>query len=536
MNPKKQRFLPTAILAMLSFISLFSQNVKVKEAVLNGDYYFEQENYPVALDFYLSVYQKENINHYIGFRIGECYFYLPEHRNKSLCYYHEATGKVSVKQADITYAKGFAPADAYLRLGEMYQRQNMLDSALQSYLDYKDLLGGPDKINYEKANNKIQSIAIAKGLMANPLQIVETNLGPLINTRFSDYNPVVSADESILVYTSFWESADLIFMSRFENGAWGKPLDITEQLGSDGSFYTSALSSDGKDLYLVKQDDYNTEIYVSHFNDTAWSIMQKLNNKINSLSHESSVSVSPDGNTLYFSSNRPGGYGGFDIYYSVKKDGDWEKPLNMGDVINTPYNEEAPFITHNGKHLFFCSEGHRNMGGMDIFISTKLNDNGWSKPQNAGYPLNTTEDNLFYIPLKNGEVAYISKKGDNCFGRNDIYRIDFPINELMQQAITEDEEMEMVNLEIESVRQYTKDSSISYTVQVMALRKNLEINYFKEFSDIVVYEGNDNLYRYVIGEFDSFDKANATLRKALDYGYHDAFIRTVKSIPGKKYE
>ncbi|MBN2614026.1 MAG: PD40 domain-containing protein [Bacteroidales bacterium] len=534
MDPLKQRFITTAILALLSVLPVFSQNTGTKEAVLNGDYYFEQQKYTVALDFYLSAFQKENINHYLSYQIGECYFNLPESKHLSLRYFHEATPNVSDRQSDITYAKGFAPVEAHLRLGEVYQQQNMLDSALQSYLDYKDLLKPTDKFNFEMANVKIQSIAIAKGLMANPLQIVETNLGPLINTRFSDYNPVVSADEKVLVYTSFWESADLIFMSRFENGAWGEPVDITKQLGSDGSFYTSAISSDGKDLYLVEQDDFNTEIYVSHFNDTAWGIMQKLNNKINSLSHESSVSVSADGNTLYFSSNRPGGFGSFDIYFSVKTDGEWDKPQNMGEIINTIYNEEAPYITPDGRQLFFCSEGHRNMGGMDIFYCTMLDDNNWTKPQNAGYPLNTTGDNLFYIPLKNGEVAYISKNGNGTFGRNDIYRIDFPINDLLQQALTEDEEMEKVNLEIESVRQNPPDTAVSYTVQIMALRKNLDVHYFKEFNNINVYECTDILYRFVTGNFSSFEKAKEMLGKALDYGYRDAFIRTIKSIPGKK--
>ncbi len=509
---------------------VFAQNKKLKENVIYGDYYFNQQKYREALDLYLMAFQEDSSNFYLNYQIGVCYWNIPEQWQKSQPFFQTASENISGKQSDVSYSKGHAPPNAFFLLGEVYQRSNSLDSALQAFLDYKDLLSPSDKTGYEKVNFKIQSIAIAKGLIADPLHVIETNLGPTINTRFSDYNPVVSEDEKTLIYTSFWESADLIFLSHNQDGAWSNPVDITQQLGSDGSFYTSALSPDGRDLYLIEEDDFNSDIYVSHQNDSGFTLMQKLNNKINSLSHETSVSVSADGNFLYFSSNRPGGYGGFDIYRSQKKDGDWDKPGNLGDVINTPFNEEAPAITADGKNLFFCSEGHRNMGGMDIFYSSKMDDETWSKPQNIGYPVNTTADNLFYFPIKNGEVAYLSKNDAEGVGRNDIYRVEFPINEILQQAISEDNEREKVNQEIVRIKDQPQDTNYAYVVQIMALRKEIEAKYFKEFDRVDVYKGNDNLYRYIIGKFREFKDAENLLEKVHNFGYKDAFIRTLSSV------
>lgn len=532
----KNAILLISILLFMPLQDMISQNKKTKESIINAEYYYSRQKYTEALDFYLMIYPDNQTNHFLNYRIGECYMNMPEKWKKSLPYFQIAAQNASARQSGITFSKGLAPAEAFFRLGEVYQKNNMPDSALKAFLDFKDLLGPSDKTDFEKVNFKIQSIAIAKGMIANPVNVVETNLGPLINTRFSDYNPVLSANEEILIYTSFWESANLIFMSYNRNGEWEKPVELNEQLGSDGSFYTSALSADGLELYLVKEDDFNSDIYVSHFRDSAWTRVVKLNSKINSLSQESSVSVSPDGNTLYFSSNRPGGYGGFDIYYSVKKDGDWDKPVNAGNIINTPYNEEAPVISPEGTSLFFSSQGHRNMGGMDIFYSALLDDGTWSKPQNIGYPINTTGDNLFYVPLRNGEIAYYSKPAVDGFGRNDIYRLEFPFNELLQQALTEDEEMDRINMEIEQAGSQSGGIIISYTVQILALRRDIGTKYFKEFNDIEIHEGSDGLYRYITGNFENTAEARKFLEKVHSYGYRDAFIRTLNSIPGNKNE
>ena len=514
----------------LTTLLVFPQNKKLKENAGYGDYHFSHQKYPEALDLYLTVFKEDSCNAYLNYQIGECYWNITEKWQKSLSFFKSATKNMSAKQSDVNYIKGYAPIEAFFRLGEVFQRSNLLDSALQAFLDYKDLLNPSDENSFEKVNFKIQSIAIAKGLIAVPVKVIETDLGSIINSRFSDYNPVVSEDESILIFTSFWESADLIFMSENRNGNWSKPIDITKQLGSDGTFYTGALSADGRELYLIEEDDFNSEIYVSHQSDSGWTLMQKLNNKINSLSHETSVSVTADGNFLYFSSNRPGGYGGFDIYCSQKKDGDWDKPKNLGAIINTPFNEEAPAITGNGKNLFFCSEGHRNMGGMDIFYSTQNEDGTWSKPQNIGYPINTTGDNLYYFPLKNGEVAYLSKDSKNGFGRNDIYRVEFPMNEILQQAISEDKEMDRINLELDSLKENVVDTTLIFVVQIMALRKEIETKYFKEFDTVEVFSGDDNLYRYIVGNFREFKDAENLLEKVHHYGYKDAFIRTLSSV------
>ena len=133
-----------------------------------------------------------------------------------------------------------------------------------------------------------------------------------------------------------------------------------------------------------------------------------------------------DGKTLYFTSNRAGGYGGLDIYKSERtRGGDWGPAMNLGPVINSKYNEDTPFITADGNTIYFSSMGHYNMGGYDIFYSTRLDNGQWSKPINAGYPLNTTHDDLFFTPVGDGAYAYYAKYNiDDTYGLMDIYKLE----------------------------------------------------------------------------------------------------------------
>jgi hypothetical protein len=159
-----------------------------------------------------------------------------------------------------------------------------------------------------------------------------------------------------------------------------------------------------------------------------WTAIKKLNDNINTKYWESHASVSYDGKTLYFTSNRKGGYGGLDIYSSTRADvnqDNWEKPVNLGPDINTPFNEETPFISPDGKTLYFSSYGHFNMGGYDIFYSNLLENGKWSVPLNMGYPINTTDDDLFYVPVQDGNFAYVCRYyPEENYGKTDIYRVE----------------------------------------------------------------------------------------------------------------
>ena len=200
---------------------------------------------------------------------------------------------------------------------------------------------------------------------------------------------------------------------------------MNELLKVDKDLFPTSLSKDGKTLYLYSSADYDGIIYTSTFENGSWSPLVKLNDNINTKYWESHATISHDNKKLYFTSNRKGTIGGLDIYVSKRdSSGDWGPAENLGPVINTPYNEESPFLSQDDKTLFFSSRGHFNMGGYDIFYSSFLDDGKLSVPLNVGYPLNSTDDDVFFKPVNDGYEGYLSKEGTGGFGKQDIYRIE----------------------------------------------------------------------------------------------------------------
>lgn len=572
------------MLMQLFIMTSYSQvnDKKLKDNFLYGEYYLTNLLYRDALPFYLSIYQKDSLNANINYKIGKCYLNIRGEKLNSIPYLETASKNITPRYVEGKYNAESAPIEALILLGEAYQRNNELNKALKAYYNYMDYLKPKQKEELAEINMKIQTIETAKQEMNNALDLEITNLGSDINSRFSDYNPIVSMNDSILIFTSFWESADLILWSYKLNGKWTKPININQELGSEGDCYTSAISSDAKELYLIKQGNYNCDIYVSHFKDGNWSLIQKLNKKVNSRAHETSISISTDGNTIYFSSNRAGGEGGFDIYKSEKKGGDWCKPVNLGKTINTRYNEEAPFISNDGKLLFFSSEGHRNMGGMDIFYSTLDNKGKWNEPVNMGCPINTTNDDIFISLTNKGRILYFAKYAPEGYGKHDIYKIDllsekevdtklakiytgFEQEETIQndlsiyepgkytvplQQRSNDEGVKADTVQLLVSREdndgYVNDNLIYsqnsenkqhsgeeipyYTVQVMALYKPVHTSYFKNLANVKVSKGTDAFHRYTFGKYLGYSLARQYLRQVRKLGYTDAFIREINSV------
>lgn len=425
----KRPLLLIVLLCLYSATSLLAQeaNQKLKELFLDGEYFFLSEDYEEALYSYNILYKRgyaDNAN--INYRIGVCYLNIPGEKVKAIPYLEKAIENMTAKYSEGSFKETKAPFEAQFFLGNGYRITNQLDKAVAAYEKYKTLIDPKNVVGAKIANKEIEACATAREMMKKPLEVKKVTLGRPINTTNRDYFPAVSGDESVLVYNSSQKFYQAIYFSRKVNKKWSNPINITPEVESDGNQFVSSLSFDGRELYLRLEDKFQANIMVSKYEDGKWSKSKPLNKNINTKYFEGNACVSRDGLTLYFSSNRPGGSGALDLYKSVrnKPTGDWGPAVNLGDIINTEYNEDAPFITEDGKRLYFVSQGHNTMGGYDIFYTDLKDDGTWSEPVNVGYPVNTTDDELFFCPVRNGKSAYYAGYIKEGSGSQDIFRLD----------------------------------------------------------------------------------------------------------------
>jgi hypothetical protein len=428
MKPSTKFHLSLCFVNMLIFFSasVFGQGEeKVKNMFVEAESYFLFEEYKDALPLYQRILQADPENFNISYKIGICYLNDIYQVQKSLPYLEKAVTGISANSKTNSFKEKKAPPEAFYYLGNAYRANNKLKDAVEAYQQFKLVLD-PLVYDVELVDAQIEACKVATVQESKPMYFISSNLGEPINDRFEESNPVVSGDESVMVFTRKLQFYDAVFCSRKVNGKWSEPENLTEAFGVDGNTYTSGLSYNGDELFVYRSDNFDGNLYVSKYKNNAWSKLQKLNSNINTKYWESNASISKDGKILYFTSNRAGGYGGLDIYKSERtRTGDWGPALNLGPVINSKYNEETPVITSDGNTLYFSSMGHYNMGGYDIFYSTRLDNGQWSKPINAGYPLNTSGDDLFFTPVGEGAFAYYAKYNkDDSYGLMDIYKLE----------------------------------------------------------------------------------------------------------------
>lgn len=270
------------------------------------------------------------------------------------------------------------------------------------------------------------------------VKITIKGLGKPLNSPFADYAPVISADGLTMMFTSRRPVTpkeiqkgkpvmEHIYSASYDatKKKWSEGICLSDSINEPGRNNSAiALSNDGQTLFLYRDDDSgNGDIYLSTLKGKDWTRAVKLPSTINSTAHESSASLSPDGNTLYFVSDRKGGQGKRDIWYS-KKDGNnqWEQAINLGPMINTKEDEEGVFIHPDGKTLYFSSKGHESLGGYDICYSTYVNDH-WSPPRNLGKAINTIGDDVFLVITADGANGYYSTDKSGGIGEKDIYLV-----------------------------------------------------------------------------------------------------------------
>ncbi len=387
-----------------------------------GDLLFE--DYAEALPKYLSLLQIYPENYNLYFRIGQCYLNTPGEKDKAITWLETAVQNINPGYRKGRLRETGAPYDALYFLANAYRIGSNFDKALETYeLFLRDV--DTETYDIELVRFQMQTCHNARQMMRKPLLVVDRNVGSPVNSRFSEFNPVISSDEKTLLFTRALQFYDAVFWSTREDGVWSEPENLNPKLGIDQDYYPSSLSHDGRTMLLYRIDTYDGNIYQSRFEDDSWSNVTKLNNNINTKYWESHATMTRDGRRIYFTSNRRESIGGLDIFMSEHDStGDWGPAVNLGPEINTVYNEETPFLANDDRTLFFSSRGHFNIGGYDIFRSDLGADGRWSTPVNIGYPVNTPDDELFFIPVGKGERGYYSRFDDEGYGRMDLFSCD----------------------------------------------------------------------------------------------------------------
>lgn len=315
--------------------------------------------------------------------------------------------------------------------GKLHHQLGNFEEAALSFENYISFDRLSDK---QRADGKrrLKNAQFAKEAIKNPVDFDPVNLGPEINSDQMEYFPSLSADESVIVFTrrkgvGQSDNEDFYISAKKENWKIAKNFERLNTKNNEGA---QSVASDGNSVFFAakdRKDGYgNFDIWMSTRTKTGWSVPVNLGAGVNTAGWESQPSISADGKTLVFVSKRQEGTGENDIYVSEFKNGKWQKAELIDGEINTPYNEESPFLHHDGETLYFSSKGHIGMGGADLFISRKDKNGKWSKPENLGYPINSVKDEVSLTVSALGENAYFASNREDGFGKEDIYKFKLP--------------------------------------------------------------------------------------------------------------
>ncbi|EMR03593.1 Root adhesin [Cesiribacter andamanensis AMV16] len=336
--------------------------------------------------------------------------------------------------------------DLLYSIGRGFQYGQKFEEALNYYNQYKQKTlsdvnyRGKDKIQLRDVERRIEECKNGLEYAKNPKHYAIVNVSAKVNSIWPDYGPVLNEDETILIFTSRRQEDNLnenvdsdnfyfedIFYSEKVNGEWTAAKNIKEPVNDMYHNSNLSLSADGNTLYVYRYDNGGDIFYSTKEKDGSWSMPQPLSEYINSSFAEKSVSVSKDGSLMFYSSDRPGGLGGLDIYMSRKDaKGKWSRSENLGPIINTEFDDESPFIHYDGKTLYFSSRGRKGMGGYDIYKSVyDSTAKQWTEPINLGYPINTPDEDVFFVATKDGKRGYYASVRDDGQGYTDIYMVNF---------------------------------------------------------------------------------------------------------------
>jgi outer membrane protein OmpA-like peptidoglycan-associated protein/outer membrane protein assembly factor BamD (BamD/ComL family) len=318
----------------------------------------------------------------------------------------------------------------YYKLAKTAMAYGEYDTSLHYIERYIELNG--TQISKAKVENLRLCSEFGREAIKHPVPFDPINIKE-VNTSQNEYFPGTSADDQMLIFTRLvgGQQEDFYTSKRQPDGTWGKPYSMGPPINTDQNEGTITLSPDGQYVFFTgcnrRDGQGSCDIYFSALDGNDWKEPRNLGFPVNTSAWESQPSLSFDGKTLYFTSNRPGGMGdkeNMDIWYSTYNKGKWSAPINMGPEINTPGNEQCPVIAKDNQTLYFNSDGHVGMGGVDLFVSRKTPEGRWGKPENLGYPINTAGDEICLVIGANGKDAYYVSERPGGAGGLDLYQFE----------------------------------------------------------------------------------------------------------------
>lgn len=391
-----------------------------------ADLLYIQEDFKGASIIYDRVLEANPSHALSNLRTGICRLNIRNQQTTALKYLERAK------------EQGVPEANYYIGLAMHFHEDfGNAQNAMESYL-----ASGDEAIPEPEVRSKMAMIKRAENAYAQPRNHRLENLGEQINSPYPDYVPLITADGKQLYFTSRREGGasneqdpngeyfeDIYRSARDENGNWTPAENVGSPINTSGHDATVALSPSGNKMLIYRTNTLldGGNIFYTNLDSTGWTEPARLTERINSRYFEPSATIAADERTIYFSSNRPGGYGGKDIYRVVElPDGSWSYPINLGPKINTPGHEDGPFISANGTELYFSSTGHNSMGGYDVYKSRlDLETGQWEFPESLGHPINTVFDDVYWVMEASGTVGYYSTNRKGGHGDHDIYRVQF---------------------------------------------------------------------------------------------------------------
>ncbi len=495
MDNLSNRLLGVTCALALSLAAVGSAHAQsARKDLKTGNKLFSQENYRASIPYYEKALSKDPNNAKALFQAGVAY--LSFDKEKASDYIYKAQKLKPKVSKDIEYW-----------LGRVDHLNYNFDEAITHFNAYNATLKKSNDSRREEVSQLIQHSKNAKLLFNSPKDIFVNNLGPVINSQYSEHSPVISSDDKTLIFTTRANPAEIpgldqknrsktaadgeyyegiVEAKRIDASTWEKPRSLSAVLNSKGHDASNQLFDNDSKL-LMYRDDEDGDIFVASKQATGgdWGTPVKLNSNINSKGREGDAYITPDGLTLFFATGKYSEDNNLDLYYSTRTaGGDWGSAKSMGGVINTKYDDDAPFLSRDGKTLYFSSKGHNTMGGYDIFVS-KFDSIGrkWGRPENMGYPINTPDDDSYYRLAPDGTYAYLSSYRIGGYGEKDIYTINYIKNITVKGTVfsKRDSTQAIPGVELVfsgkqadntaiSFRDVTKDPGGNYQVAVLSKR------------------------------------------------------------------